>query len=182
RLVTGARNLAGEIGHLPAVPDGELCACGQHGCVETYASASALPRRYLAATGAQPPAAEGVRAEGVRAEGVRAEGVRAEQVLARAAAGDPVARTVYEQALTALARAMISYVLLLDPALVVIGGGLSLAGDQLLVPLADRIQAGLSWRAAPRLVTARFGADSGRVGAALVGWRGYDAGGLASAG
>ena len=84
RLVTGAGNLAGEIGHLPAVPNGELCACGQRGCTETYASAAALPRRYraLSATTGAGPATELVAAE---------------QVLARAAAGDPLAVQVYRR-------------------------------------------------------------------------------------
>ncbi|MDQ2837527.1 MAG: ROK family protein [Actinomycetota bacterium] len=165
RLVTGAGNLAGEIGHLPVFPDGELCACGQRGCTETYASAAALPRRYrtLGGTGGERP-----------------EQIRAEQVIERAEAGDPIAVRVFDEAITALARALVSYILLLDPALIVIGGGLSLAGDRLLVPLVERIGLGLVWRDVPELVTARFGADSGRVGAALVGWQAYRSGLLAT--
>lgn len=164
RLLAGAGNLAGEIGHLPAMPGGERCGCGQLGCTETYASASALPRRYLAlggaAAGDQP--------------------LRAEQVLDRARAGDPIAVAVFDDALTALARALVCYTLLLDPALIVLGGGLSLAGDRLLRPLAGRIQHGLAWRPAAELVTARFGVEAGRVGAALVGWSAYRAATLPS--
>ncbi|WP_286344647.1 ROK family protein [Frondihabitans sucicola] len=48
-FVTGATGGAGEFGHVPVVPDGELCTCGQRGCVEVYASASAIARRYRAA-------------------------------------------------------------------------------------------------------------------------------------
>jgi glucokinase len=154
-LVTGATNQAGEIGHLPVMPDGDRCACGQQGCTETYASAAALGRRYLAIAGRSGPP------------------MGSEQVFTLAADGDPVAVRVLDEAFTALGRALVSYTMLLDPSLIVIGGGLSLAGDHLLHPLHERIQAGLRWRAAPPLVVAHFGAESGRVGAALVGWRAY---------
>jgi glucokinase len=161
QIVTGAGGLAGEIGHLPVVPDGERCACGQVGCLETYASAAALARRYRSAGGrAEEPASH---------DPVGAPS--AEQVIARAAAGDPVAVRVFDEAITALARALIGYTMLLDPALIVVGGGMSLAGLRLLDPLTAAIGAGLAWRSAPALVAARFGADSGRRGAALIGWQ-----------
>ena len=152
QIVTGAGGLAGEIGHLPVVSGGERCACGQVGCAETYASGAALARRY-------------------RAGGGRGDQPDAPEVIARAASGDPVAVRVFDEAVTALARALISYTLLLDPALIVVGGGLSLAGARLLDPLAAAITAGLAWRSAPALVAAHFGADSGQVGAALIGWQ-----------
>jgi glucokinase len=159
-IVTGATSLAGELGHLPVFPDGETCACGQVGCAETYASASALPRRYrmlAALAGASEPSGP----------------VRAEQVIQRAEAGDPIAAKVMGQAITALSQALVGYTMLLDPALIVVGGGLSLAGDRLLAPLATAIGQGLAWRPAPALAPARFGADSGRVGAALIGWQAH---------
>ena len=159
-VVTGARQMAGEIGHIPVCPDGELCACGQRGCTETYASASALPRRYTAAAAAQQaPAA------------AAAQPLRAEDVLALAAAGDPLARTVFDEALTALGRALVTYTMLMDPSVIVIGGGMVRAGSALLDPLAEAVQRGLVWRDAPAIVAARFGSDAGRVGAALVGWQ-----------
>jgi glucokinase len=149
-VLAGADGLAGELGHLPAMPGGEPCPCGQAGCTERYASAAALGRRYLQATG---------------------EPAGAEQVIARAMAGDPIASRVFEQAIEALARALVCYTVLLDPALIVVGGGLSLAGAHLLDPLGVKLAEGLPWRPAPALVPARFGADSGRIGAALLGWR-----------
>jgi len=152
-VLAGAEGLSGELGHLPAIPDGEHCPCGQHGCTERYASAAALGRRYREASGSADAA------------------VDAEQVLARAAAGDPIAGWVFEQAVEALARALVCYTVLLDPALIVVGGGLSLAGAQLLDPLGAKLAEGLPWRSVPALVPARFGADSGRIGAALLGWR-----------
>lgn len=156
RPVPGAGGLAGEIGHLPVVPGGEPCACGLRGCAERYASAAGISRRFQAQTGRSASAAE---------------------VIELAAAGDPAAGQVFDQALTVLAQLLTGCVLLLDPALIVLGGGLSLAGDALLRPLAERLQAGLAWRAvagrpaAPPLRIARFGDQAGRIGAALVGWQ-----------
>lgn len=150
RIVPGAGALAGEIGHVPAFPDGIRCACGQRGCTEAYASAAALARRYQQATGRAAPA---------------------EQVIARAAAGDPAAITVYGQAVTALARTLLYCTMLTDPALIVLGGGLAQAGDTLLQPLRDQLAAGLTWRQPPPLAIARFGARAGQVGAGLIGLR-----------
>ena len=149
RLVPGGGNLAGEIGHLPAIPDGEPCSCGQRGCTESYASAAAIARRYRDRAGRPAGAAEVIRLAG---------------------RGDPIARDVFDDALTALSRALIGCVLLLDPQLIVLGGGLSLAGDALLRPLAERIGAGMAWRPAVPLRPARFSDQSGRIGAALIGW------------
>jgi glucokinase len=161
-VLPGSAGMAGEMGHLPALPDGERCACGQRGCAEAYASGAALPRRYLAAGGA--PAAAG-------------QPLRAQEVLARAAAGDRAAVAVFGDAITALGRALISCTLLLDPSLIVIGGGVAGAGPALFQPLAAELSRGLAWRTAPPLVPARFGADSGRRGAALVGWQAHRHGG-----
>lgn len=150
RVVAGAGGLAGEVGHQPVVPDGQPCACGQRGCTEAYASAAAIGRRYRARTGRPADAAEVIRL---------------------AEDGDPAARAVFDEALTALSRALIGCVLLLDPQLIVLGGGLSLAGDALREPLTARINAGLAWRPPVPLCAARFGDQAGRIGAALIGWQ-----------
>ena len=83
----------------------ERRACGQRGCTETYASAAALSRRYSAASGISD--------------------VSAKDVISRAAAGDPVADGVFQDAIVALGRALVNYVLLMDPELIVVGGGMA---------------------------------------------------------
>lgn len=150
RVVEGATGLAGEIGHVPAFPDGVLCACGQRGCTEAYASAAAIGRRYAEATG-RP--------------------LRAEEVIARAREGDPAATVVFGQAVTALARTLVFGTMLADPELIVLGGGLSLAGGALVEPLSEQLRQSLTWRQPPELVPAEFGVRSGQVGAALIGFR-----------
>ena len=147
----GATGRAGELGHLPVFPEGERCACGQRGCTETYASAAALSRRYSAASGISE--------------------VPAKEVISRAAAGDPVADKIFTDAVTALARALVHYVLLMDPQVILIGGGLAASGAALLQPLTREVQAGLAWRPAPTISNGRFAGDAGRRGAALLAWR-----------
>ncbi|HEX3197948.1 MAG TPA: ROK family protein [Propionibacteriaceae bacterium] len=151
QVSTGATDRAGELGHLPVFPDGERCACGQRGCTETYASAAALSRRYFAAGGMGD--------------------VPAEDVISRAAAGDPIADGVFQDAIIALGRALVSYVLLMDPELILIGGGMSASGAALLHPLTREVQAGLAWRQAPAISIGQFAGDAGRRGAALLAWR-----------
>ena len=147
----GATGRAGELGHLPVFPEGERCACGQRGCTETYASAAALSRRYSAASGISE--------------------VPAKEVISRAAAGDPLAERIFTDAVTALARALVHYVLLMDPQVILIGGGLAASGAALLQPLTREVQAGLAWRLAPTISNGRFAGDAGRRGAALLAWR-----------
>jgi glucokinase len=150
QVAAGATGRAGELGHLPVFPEGEWCACGQRGCTETYASAAALSRRYAAASGISD--------------------VRAEDVISRAAAGDPIAEKIFNDAVTALGRALVNYVLLMDPELILIGGGMGASGAALLDPLTHAVQGGLAWRAAPVILNGTFAGGAGRRGAGLLAW------------
>jgi glucokinase len=136
----------GEIGHAP-VADGPACACGGWGCLEAVASAAAIARRYRSETGEH------------------VHGAR--EVLARAQSGDPVALAVWESALDALALSFAHVVALLSPEALVIGGGMSEAGDDLLEPLRRRLDARLTFHRRPALVKAQIGEDAGIIGAAL---------------
>ncbi|MGI9822545.1 ROK family protein [Agromyces sp. Marseille-Q5079] len=138
---------AGELGHSP-VADGPLCPCGASGCLEAVGSAGAIVRRYAERTGT---AVDGAR-----------------DVLARAEAGDPDAIAVWEGALDALAFAVCQLAATLAPEAVVIGGGLSRAGDALFLPLAARVDARLSFHRRPKLVPAQLGGNAGLLGAALI--------------
>jgi glucokinase len=151
QVLTGATGRAGELGHLPVFPAGEWCACGQRGCTETYASAASVSRRYSAASGSSE--------------------VPAEEVLSRAAADDPIADRIFHDAVTALGRALVHCVLLMDPELILIGGGMAASGGMLLHPLTREVQTGLAWRPAPTISIGRFAGDAGRRGAGLLAWR-----------
>jgi glucokinase len=152
-LVIGGRphrggGLAGEIGHAPVASSDEPCACGRRGCLEATASAAAITRRYNARTGGH------------------AAGAR--DVLARADAGDPVAREVWASAVAALAFCFAHLVAVLAPEAIVVGGGLAQAGPALFDPLRSGLAAHLTFQRMPALLPARVGADAGVLGAALM--------------
>ena len=151
RLLTGSAGLAGEIGHMIVVPDGEPCTCGQRGCVEAYASAAAISRRYVAHGGAE---------------------ALSSAVIAGRVESDPIAAQVWAEATGVLGAAVAATVAVLDPELVVLGGGLSAAGERLLAPVRATLDERLSWRESVRLAASTLGAHAGVLGAALVARRG----------
>jgi glucokinase len=151
-LVLGGRpytggGFAGELGHALSDPQGERCACGAIGCLETISSAGAIARRYTAASGIAVPGAL--------------------EVLAAAAAGDLDAVRIWDDALRALAEQLARLVAILAPEAVVIGGGLAQAGQALFEPLGERLDALLSFHRRPVLIRARLGDDAGLLGTAL---------------
>ncbi|RCG25463.1 ROK family protein [Sphaerisporangium album] len=85
--------------------------------------------------------------------------------------GDPAASAIWDDALEALSYALATYTLLLDPSMIVLGGGLAQAGPALFDPLAERLQSRLTFRAAPPLRPAALGMNAGMLGAALLGWQ-----------
>ena len=141
-----AGGYAGEIGHSP-IADGPVCPCGARGCLEAVASAGAITRRYREATGVDPDGAK--------------------DVIARAAAGDRVAADIWDSALEALTLSLAQLTAVLAPEVIVIGGGLSRAGDALFGELRTRLAARLSFHRLPRLVPAELSGDAGILGAAL---------------
>ncbi len=151
QVSAGATGRAGELGHIPVLPEGEWCACGQRGCTEIYASAAALSRRYSAASGINE--------------------ISAADVISRAQGADMLAQRIFHEAIVALGRALVNYVLAMDPELILIGGGMARSGATLLDPLAKELQAGLAWRPAPKIANGRFTGDAGRQGAGLLAWR-----------
>jgi len=142
-----AGGYAGEIGHSP-VAGGSECPCGAYGCLETVASAGAIARRYSELSG-EP-----------------VDGAR--EVFARAAAGDATATAVVDAAIDALVLSLAQLTAMLAPQAVVIGGGLSRAGDALFEPLRTRLDARLSFHRRPHVVPAQLGEDAGLLGAAII--------------
>jgi glucokinase len=141
---------AGEIGHID-VGSGLACVCGSTGCLETVASAAAIARRYTERSG-RP---------------VRG----ALDVAGRLGGGDPDATAVWDEAADALAFALAAIAAVAAPELIVIGGGLSGAGDVLLDALRTRLETRLSVaQRHPRLCVAALGDQAGLLGAALLAW------------
>jgi len=150
RVLRGAHGGAGELGHLPM--DGRFpCRCGVPGCVEPECSGSGLVAR-------------------AREAGLVVSDAGA--VFAAAAAGDPRATRLIERMTDRLGALIAAAVNLLDPEVVVIGGGVSNAGEALLEPLrlAVACYALESLRDGVRIVGAVLGERAGVVGAGLAGW------------
>ncbi|SEF85009.1 glucokinase [Thermomonospora echinospora] len=143
---------AGEIGHTRVDPDGPPCPCGGAGCLESYAAASSIGRRYSELHGG-------------------GERVSAAEVAERVAAGEPQAVAIWQDAVEALATALHTYVTICAPRLVVVGGGLSESGELLLAPLREALAARLTFQRVPRIVRAALGDRAGLLGAALLAWR-----------
>lgn len=113
-LWRGARGAAGEIGHLPLDPQGPPCHCGQRGCLETMASGSGIAHQWRVARSDPPPKA---------------------RALMDLATTDPLARTIADRLIWAVASAVRAIVLSLDVPTVVLGGGVTRLGDQLVSPV-----------------------------------------------
>jgi len=152
-LRRGAAGAAGEIGHVPVNPDGQLCSCGQRGCLELSAAASALNTAWPGDGMLSPAAA----------------------LFAAAAAGDLAAAAVRGRYATWVADAVRMIGLAVDPAAIIIGGGITDVGEPLLaaVTAALRAQAAsssflaaLDLAARVRLVPA--GVPVGAIGAAMI--------------
>lgn len=145
RVLMGARSAAGELGHISVIPDGERCACGRIGCLDVYAAAAGMMRRY-------------------RAAGGRSASDVAELIASKDT--DEAAASVWRDALDALATGIVTVTMVTDPELVVLGGGIAGAGATLTDPLRELVQQGLVWKSAPQLRTSSLG-DRGGVAGAL---------------
>jgi len=133
KLLRGARGFAGEFGHIPVRREGgDLCSCGKRGCLETEASGRAIARRghEAAETGRSPYLAEVLAREGR---------ISARHVAEAASRGDAAAREIFGQAAEALAFVVGGLVNALNPERVVVGGGVSRAGEVLFSPLREAL-------------------------------------------
>jgi glucokinase len=164
-LQGGAHGVAGEWGHMRVVPDGRLCACGNRGCWEQYASGTALGRAAREIARNAPATAVGLldRVESVP------DRLTGEHVAHAAADGDSLARELITEVGTWLGQGIADLSAVLDPDVVVIGGGLSALRELMLAPARDRLERSLpgrGFRPGPRVVVAELGARAGMVGAA----------------
>lgn len=180
RLLRGVRGFAGELGHVPVHPDGPLCACGAHGCLEQYAGEEAVLRAAgmpdvagilswadgpesahdHAGGDARPPA-------GPRSSGPPTDPVQA--LAGRATSGDERVRGALDQAGGAMGTALAGAVNLLDPAVVILGGAYADLSPWLLPGMRRELAARVTVRAweADSLVVSRLGRRGPLLGAAL---------------
>lgn len=167
QVVHGATGYAGEVGHMVVEPGGLACPCGRSGCWERYASGDALSQV------ARRDAVAGVADMGpiVELAGGDPAAVRGEHVTAAAAAEDAGARRILSEVTRWMALGIANLGVILDPQLVVVGGGIADAGPALFAELDRWLAApGLAGRyPVPPVVAATLGSRAGAIGAALLG-------------
>ncbi len=162
QLLRGAHGIAAEVGHMLAVPEGHLCGCGRLGCIEQYASGHALVR--FAKEGAMT-APSSLR----QMTGGNIEAIDGPLVTKAAREGDSVAIEAFGRIAYWLAQGLADMVQLLDPQVIVIGGGVIDAGDLLMKPLRQAYGDALTQRGklpVAELRAAEMGNEAGLIGAA----------------
>jgi len=165
QLYRGAFGIAAEFGHVRVVPEGHLCGCGARGCFEQYASGNALLRHAREAINASPEVARNLLSRG---DGTVA-GLTGQAITEAARDGDPVALAAFNTTGQWLGAGIASLCVLLDPACVVIGGGVIDAGEILLKPTRESLERNMPFAGKhpyPEIVAAKLGNEAGLVGVA----------------
>lgn len=155
----GVKDAAGEIGHITVCPDGPLCGCGNRGCLEAMASGPSIARRALETASAGRSSAL-----------TRLAHVTSADVVRLAQEGDAVASQVWAESVKYLGIGVAAVITFLAPERVVIGGGVTKAGDFLFQPLRDEIRRRVKLipvESVP-VLPAALGPDVGILGAAAV--------------
>lgn len=152
KLFKGVSGSAGELGHMTINENGENCTCGGIGCYERYASTSALVRMYKCE---------------LSKEGIKESDIDGEKIMERVHRGEKLAVKVYDEFLNHVVTGIVNVTHLLDPGLIVIGGGISAQGK----PFFDEINRRFKKRAMKsysnhtEIVQAALANDAGILGA-----------------
>ncbi len=165
RLLRGAWGSASEFGHMRMVPDGHPCGCGNRGCWEQYTSGRALVREARLLASSKP--SQGARL--IDLAGGDPGAITGPMVSQAAEDGDPAALGLVGDLARWLGEGIADVACLLDPALVVVGGGLCELGDLLLKPTRLAFTGQLSaaaYRPQLEITTAELGNGAGLIGVA----------------
>ena len=161
----GAFGIGAELGHIRIVPDGHLCGCGIRGCLEQYASGSALMRHAREAINASPDLARNLLARG---DGTL-EGLKGHHITEAARDEDPVALAAFNTMASYLGAGIASLCAVIDPSCIVLGGGVIDAGEIFLAPTRKAALSLIPFSGKhpyPEIVPAELGNNAGLVGVA----------------
>ena len=165
----GSRGLGGEVGHMVVDLDGPPCPCGGTGHIESFLGRPAIAARGREA--ASTPSGQAI----LRVAGGSIDAVTAEAVVAAGNAGDAVAREILLESGEVLGRALVGLVNLLNPRLIVVGGGIGEACGFLVERAAQVVeQESLAGRRDVRIIQAELGNDAGILGAAALAFDEHD--------
>ena len=165
RVFSGSHGVATEVGHMVTVAGGELCTCGNRGCWERYASATALIREGRKLAQAKPDCALAKAVDG------DLNRITAKHVIDLAKAGDPDCEGLMDWYVTHLCVGLTNLINLYDPEVIALGGGVSMAGEYLLNAVRAKLPEMVFFKSMPyaRVELARMGNDAGIIGAAMLG-------------
>lgn len=158
RILHGRDGAAAELGHVIVVPDGEACGCGSRGCLEAYASAPSIIRRYKSA----------LRWEVGISATILDQSISAEEIVTKAIEGDVLCKKIIEGTGKYLGRSIAGILNIFNPEMVIIGGGVSNAGPILFEPIKNEVNK-LALEIARRKINitqAKLGTFAGVIGAA----------------
>jgi len=165
RVYRGANGMAGEFGHMQVVPDGHRCECGNRGCWEQYASGNALVREARELVRSTSPMARHLRSV---VDG-DADALDGPQITQAARDGDPLSIELIADVGRWLGVGLAGMAAAFDPGCIIVGGGVSEAGELLLAPARaefSRTLTGRGHRREPSILAAELGPDAGFIGAA----------------
>ncbi len=163
KVFHGFNGAAGELGHATLICGGKKCTCGKEGCLEVYASATALIEQTKEAIGKDP---DGVMAHIAEAEG-EITGCTAFEAMKQ---GDEYGKAVVLQYARYLADGIVSIENIFQPEIIAVGGGVSNAGEALFGPVREYVNRTGYNKFMPKtkIVKAVLGNDAGIIGAAMV--------------
>ncbi len=163
RLLVGGGDLAGEIGHVRMEGIPYTCGCGLQGCLETIASATGIVRQAIDALEEGRPS---LLAEWFPLS--KRTALTAMDVTKAYDAGDPVAIDIMKHTGTMLGKALAYAVVLYSPDVIIVGGGVALAGERILQPLRDTLLTHVHpfYRERVRIVTPALHDQAGVIGSA----------------
>lgn len=163
-LYHGSRGRAGFAGHISLDPNGPQCACGLKGCFHMLASGTAVVKRTLAKVKALDSDEAIIRLKLAQELNSDFRALTAELIYKLAAAEDPFCMAIVRENAEIIGRGIASLINLLDPEVVIVGGGLTQAGDTFFKPLQEFLKNQMFAKDVP-VVPAELGADSTVVGA-----------------
>ena len=157
KLYKGSHGMAGELGHMVILPNGPICGCGRRGCLEAIASGKGMARRVIENISE-------VKNSTIFSDMNPAD-IDAKKIFAARRAGDMFAQLIVEETIYYLAVGIVNIINILDPQAIIIGGGLSLEGEDLFHPLRLAVREEMKSMKRPvRILKAlKNGADLGTI-------------------
>lgn len=162
RMFNGGLGNGVELGHMVLEHGGQVCTCGTRGCIEALCTATWLMQQGRKSLIEYPHAMIATKAGQVLSN------INAKLVIDCAKAGDAIAKDIFDRYVDQLGSALTSCFNLLDPEVIALGGGVSLAGEFLFSPLRENVKQKCFFKNCGKIVQAKLGNDAGIIGAAML--------------